>query len=211
MSARLGLLLSCFDYSPVAEDEFHDWYDTEHIPERERVPGFLHCQRWLAVDRSKAAIAAYDLASVDVLRSPGYLAVGYENNSPWTRRVGWRCSKLLRLEGEQLVPGNALPPLTAGALLVWAFDLDGAREPDLIDWYRRTQLPLVGRDILSARLFGATVSTHPFVSLYHLASTDVLATAAWQSEVEHAWSARFGSNERNRFRMLAKKYVRGHA
>ena len=87
----MGLLLSCFDYSPVAEDEFHDWYDIEHIPERERVPGFLACQRWIAVDRPKSSIATYDLAAIDVLRSPGYLAIGYDNNSPWTRRVGWRC------------------------------------------------------------------------------------------------------------------------
>ena len=64
MRTRLGLLLSCFDYSPVAEDEFHDWYDTEHIPERERVPGFLQCQRWLAIDRPNASVATYELAGV---------------------------------------------------------------------------------------------------------------------------------------------------
>ena len=42
-----GLLIAAMDYSDVAEDEFHDWYDTEHIPERLAVPGFLNAERWL--------------------------------------------------------------------------------------------------------------------------------------------------------------------
>ena len=35
-----GLLLVAFDFSTAHEDEFHDWYDLEHVPERQRVPGF---------------------------------------------------------------------------------------------------------------------------------------------------------------------------
>ena len=35
-----GILIAAMDFSNVAEDEFNDWYDTEHIPERQRVPGF---------------------------------------------------------------------------------------------------------------------------------------------------------------------------
>src|SRR5690349_19897491 len=143
MPKRYGLLLSCFDYSPVAEDEFHDWYDTEHIPERERVEGFLQCQRWIAVDRPKASIATYDLRAFDVLRNPAYLAIGYENNSPWTRRVGWRCVKLLRSEAEQIVPGDALPPKGSGALLVWAFNMEGVSDDALSDWYAGAYLPRV--------------------------------------------------------------------
>ena len=36
-----GLLLAVFDYANAAADEFHDWYDLEHIPERQAVAGFL--------------------------------------------------------------------------------------------------------------------------------------------------------------------------
>jgi hypothetical protein len=213
MSRSLGLLLSCFDYSPVREDEFHDWYDTEHIPERERVPGFLHCRRWIAVDRPKASVATYDLAGVDVLRSPEYLAIGYENNSPWTRRVGWNCIKLLRMEGEQIVPGDQLPPADAAALCVWAFNLDGADETALVDWYRSTQVPLVhtAGDILGARLFRATASTHRYAALYYLSSVDSVQRAAWRQHVEATWAERLEPHERDRFRLLARKYVRGQS
>ena len=210
MSERFGLLLSCFDYSLVAEDEFHDWYDTEHIPERERVPGFLACRRWLAADRRKGSIATYDLSGVAVLRSPGYLAIGYENNSPWTRRVGWNCIKLLRFEGEQIVPGNALAPAGADALLVWAFDLEDVAEGALLDWYRDSRRTLVspGGPVLSARLFRATASTHRYVALYHLADTGVIDLVEWHQRVEIPWTQRLAAHERNRFRMVGRRYVR---
>ena len=29
-----GLLFASFDTSPAQEDEFNDWYDLEHVPER---------------------------------------------------------------------------------------------------------------------------------------------------------------------------------
>ena len=41
MAARLmGLLVAGFDASAVKEDEFNDWYDTEHFPQRMGLPGF---------------------------------------------------------------------------------------------------------------------------------------------------------------------------
>ena len=45
-----GLLIASMDLANVAEDEFHDWYDTEHMPERRRLPGFLACQRWIGAE-----------------------------------------------------------------------------------------------------------------------------------------------------------------
>ncbi len=35
-----GLLVAAFDFATAHADEFHDWYDLEHIPERQAVPGF---------------------------------------------------------------------------------------------------------------------------------------------------------------------------
>jgi heme-degrading monooxygenase HmoA len=43
-----GLLVAAFDFSTAHTDEFHDWYDLEHIPERQAVPGFGACERWIA-------------------------------------------------------------------------------------------------------------------------------------------------------------------
>ena len=50
-----GLLFASFDFSPAQEDEFNDWYDLEHVPERLRVPGFLNAQRWIGEENPKFA------------------------------------------------------------------------------------------------------------------------------------------------------------
>ena len=83
-----GILAVGFDYTNAHADEFHDWYDLEHIPERQRVPGFGTCERWIGVANPKHAVATYELDSLDVLQSDAYKAIAYENLSVWSKRVG---------------------------------------------------------------------------------------------------------------------------
>ena len=66
MPKRYGLLLSCFDYSPVAEDEFHDWYDTEHMPRLANETGAVHGARLTSRDSGPRYHACYDLTGPDV-------------------------------------------------------------------------------------------------------------------------------------------------
>ena len=82
-----GTLIAAMNMGRAAEDEFNDWYDTEHLPERQRVPGFLASQRWIGATDRRISVATYDLDSVKVLQSPGYLAIGGANLSPWSNRL----------------------------------------------------------------------------------------------------------------------------
>ena len=82
-----GALIAAMNFTSVAEDEFHDWYDLEHVPERERVPGFRICRRWISVEDRKVSLATYDLDAVEVLDSPAYKAIGGENLSVWSKRI----------------------------------------------------------------------------------------------------------------------------
>ncbi len=66
-----GALIAAMDFSNVAADEFNDWYDTEHIPERRRVPGFLTLQRWIGADNPRQSVATYDLDSLSCAAEPG--------------------------------------------------------------------------------------------------------------------------------------------
>ena len=107
-----GILVPVVDFGGFAEDEFNDWYDLEHIPERQRVPGFLACQRWIGADNPKISVATYELNSVDVLKSPAYHAIGNhalgsDNLSVWSKRVTARVKILMRFEGEQILSGGA--------------------------------------------------------------------------------------------------------
>src|SRR3954469_12281368 len=98
-----GLLFASFDTSPAREDEFNDWYDLEHVPERQRVPGFLNAQRWIGDDNPKIAVATYDLESHAVMNSPEYQAIGGANGSVWTKRITAIAKRLLRFEGTQIM------------------------------------------------------------------------------------------------------------
>ena len=108
-----GLLFASFDFSPAHADEFHDWYDLEHIPERLRVPGFINAERWIGDENAKIAAATYDLDTVGVLHSAPYNAIGGAIGSVWTKRITAIAQRLLRYEGEQLVPGDATAPGTS--------------------------------------------------------------------------------------------------
>jgi hypothetical protein len=104
-----GILLVAFDYTNAHEDEFHDWYDLEHIPERQRVPSFGPCELWISVANPKQAVGTYDLKNLRVLSSAPYKAIAFENLSIWSKRccVGPICTRLLRYHGEQTLPGEA--------------------------------------------------------------------------------------------------------
>ena len=113
-----GALIAAMDFSNVDAGEFNDWYDTEHIPERQRVPGFLALQRWIGAENPRQSVATYDLDNIAVLQSPGYRAIGGENLSPWSKRVTAKVERLLRYEGEQINPGDKTAPANAGGLLL---------------------------------------------------------------------------------------------
>ena len=141
-----GILIAAMNFSDVAEDEFHDWYDTEHIPERLAVPGFLNAERWIGASDPKDSVALYDLDNVGVLHSPPYLAVGGANGSPWTKRVTGRVTHMImRLEGEQILPGDALAPVgRAQALLLIAMNVAPEHEDEFNEWYNNEHLPALG-------------------------------------------------------------------
>jgi hypothetical protein len=150
-----GLLFASFDFSGAQEDEFHDWYDLEHIPERLRVPGFLNGERWISDENPKVAAATYDLESPSVMQSAPYRAIGGENLSVWSRRIIRKTQRILRFEGEQLVPGGAVAPSNAGGLLVATMDVDEEHEKEFNDWYNQEHLPQLGAvpGVLRARRY----------------------------------------------------------
>ena len=121
-----GTLIAAMNIGRAADDEFHDWYDTEHLPERERVPGFLLCRRWLGADDPRISVATYDLASVGVLKSPAYLAIAGDNLSPWSKRVTARVVSRTRWLPSRAALGLAVLTLLMVIPAAHAADLDRA-------------------------------------------------------------------------------------
>ena len=209
-----GLLLAAFDFSGAHADEFHDWYDLEHIPERRAVLGFGACERWIGAEQPAISVATYDLASIDVLRSEAYKSIAYGNLSVWSKRVTAMCNRLLRFEGTLLTPGGAPAPEGAGGLLLNAMNVAPEAEADFNAWYDEEHLPALARvpGTLAARRYRSTEAngdSHRYVAIYHLESPAVTQSAAWKAAIDTPWSAKVRPHFRDRIRILARRYVRG--
>ena len=210
----MGLLVAGFNYATVAEDEFNDWYDTEHIPERERVKGFVNCERWLGADDPMLSIATYDLESLAVLQSPRYRAIAGANLSPWSKRVTGRCRRLCRFEAEQILPGDRAAPRNAGALMLFAMNPAREIEPEFNAWYDEEHIPRLSAvaGCLCARRFRTTSAisggNHRYLALYHLAAPDVCSSPAWKAAAETPWTLKLRPHMNDRMRLVLRRYQR---
>ncbi len=206
-----GILIAAFDFTGAHADEFHDWYDLEHVPERERVPGFRACNRWINIANPKQAVATYELDSVGVLGSAPYRAIAYDNLSPWSKRVTAMCERLIRFEGEQMKPADADPPARAGGLLLNAMSVDPAHEAEFNEWYDGEHIPSLAAvpGCLAARRFRATAEGSPrYVALYHLETPEVQASPEWARAANTPWTERIRHHFRDRLRIAARLYTR---
>lgn len=209
----MGLLVAGFNYAAVNAGEFNDWYDTEHVPERSSVPGFINAERWVGADDPKVSVATYDLQSLDVLRSPPYRAIAYENLSPWSKRMVGRCQRICRFEAEQTVPGGLAAPVEATGLLLSAMNVDPAVEADFNAWYETEHLPQISQvsGCLAARRFRVTSGAQRYLALYHLTGPEVVASKAWEAVAATPWTLRLRPHICDRLRLVLRRYRRDAA
>lgn len=122
-STPVGLLLATMEPPANIEEEFQDWYDSEHFPERQGCPGFLTATRFVCVDGFPRYLAMYDLDDVEVLRGEGYRKIAVAKYSAWTHRIMARVWGQYRAEGVQVYPGRALHGKAGAAsrLVLWRF------------------------------------------------------------------------------------------
>jgi hypothetical protein len=134
-----GLLLAMMEPPPVMEEEFQDWYDTEHFPERAACEGFLTASRFICIDGWPRYLALYDLADTDVLRGPAYARIAVDRYSPWTRRIVSRVWGQYRADAVQIHPGTALLGDSGAAtrIALWRFrNAPPAAEGPILDGLR---------------------------------------------------------------------------
>lgn len=207
-----GLLLVLFDSTPARQDEFDDWYDLEHVPERLAVPGIINARRWISEDNPKHAVAAYDLEAHAVMESPAYKAVAEGNFSPWTRRVTSIAKRRLRFEGSQVLPGDLVAPDDAAALLVVSMDVAPEVEAEFNEWYNTEHLPQLASvpGVIAARRFQAAgrVIEKKYAALYHMTSTEVSRSDAWKKAANTTWTEKMRPHFRDLVMLRCNKYVR---
>jgi hypothetical protein len=201
VTEQLSALIVDIDFTGVPIDEWSEWYDTEHLPERAGMPGWLTTSRWLAADGSPRSLGAYDLTTLDALQSPEYLAVRDAGSSPWTKRIHRlrdaqnRPSK--RRECRQLLPGDELAPSDASFLLLVSMNVDAGREAEFNDWYDTEHLPGLRTvpGVQSGRRFLVTNADHrltKYLATYHVDAPEVVTSAPWTDVTKTAWSRSIG-------------------
>lgn len=136
-----GVLFSQMEPPAGTEEEFHHWYDTDHIPVRMAVPGFAAASRYEAVEGSPRYLAIYELSDLAALQSPAYAKVKAEPSAATTKMLG-AVSGFTRYIGEEIADSG--PAGTTGPFIaVVAFAVPPSGEAEFDDWYDSEHSPLL--------------------------------------------------------------------
>jgi hypothetical protein len=135
--AGLGAVAIWHDLLPEARDDFHEWHNREHMPERVGIPGFRRGRRYVAIGGTPEYFNLYEADSPETLAGQDYLN---RLNAPtaWTQRVipSFRnvARSICRVVYTQGVGSG-------GVMLTLRFAIDAAHREGTIDALRRRVLP----------------------------------------------------------------------
>ena len=79
-----GVILVSMNVDPAREDEFNDWYNTEHIPHFNRLAGVIAARRFRAIEGHPRYVALYHVEDTGIYATPGWMAA---NETPWILRM----------------------------------------------------------------------------------------------------------------------------
>jgi hypothetical protein len=79
-----GVILVSMNPDPEREEEFNDWYNMEHIPHFNRLPGVIAARRFRAIEGNPRYVALYHVDNTDIYATPGWMAA---NETPWILRM----------------------------------------------------------------------------------------------------------------------------
>jgi hypothetical protein len=94
--AGKGMLLTSMDIDPADEEEFHRWYDREHLEERVAIDGFLEARRYLAHTGGPKFLFLYSTKTIEVLESPAYRA-RLSSPTEWSKKIMARFKNMIRV------------------------------------------------------------------------------------------------------------------
>lgn len=84
-AARAGALLcNLMNIAAGWDEEFNDWYDTEHMPSLSALPGVISAARFKTDTGAPAYMALYFLTDAGVCQSDAWSQAAA---TPWTRRI----------------------------------------------------------------------------------------------------------------------------
>jgi hypothetical protein len=179
---KLAILMVMLDPPDSDEQEFHDWYDLEHVPERAAIQGFHSLQRYVCLEGWPRYMALYDIESLEVLHSEAYRAVAGDKFSPWSKRVIAKVRGWTRTEAEQVLPGSARTGANGLPLRLVVLRFRDVPESDAAALQAALDDFVSDRpDVLQSRLFRSrSGSGDHFYALVELSAPCSLANLNWE-------------------------------
>ena len=133
----MGVVAIWHDLAPEAKDEFYEWHNREHMPERVGIPGFRRGRRYVAVSGAPEFFNLYEADSAEVLGGQDYLN---RLNAPtaWTQRVVPSFRNVARaICRVAFTSGTG----SGGMMLTMRFDIDATHGADALEALTRRTLP----------------------------------------------------------------------
>jgi hypothetical protein len=197
-----ALLFVVADFDPAREAAVNQWYDNRHVPQRKALPGWRTAQRYELISGAHPGqvgpkyAAAYDLDSVDALKTPEYLSLSQPPTQTDEDRQmvasfqnSMRCVLTLISDtiGDTSIPYGDAQVLNAVGLQPHA-----GYEDEYNAWYDDEHIPLISRvpGVLRVRRFLGGEGPLRYLTLWDHANTSVRASEAFIRAAETPWTRR---------------------
>ena len=137
--AGLGVVAIWHDIAAEARDDFYEWHNREHMPERVGIPGFSRGRRYIAIEGAQEYFNLYEADSAEILGGQDYLN-RLNAPTPWTQRVIPHFRNVARsICRVAFTNGTG----SGGIMLTMRFAIDALRRDGTVEALRRRILPPV--------------------------------------------------------------------
>lgn len=177
---RKGLLTAWIGIPSEYEEEFNNWYNTEHLRDRLNVAGLLAARRYESIRGEPKYFALYELEHTGVLNEEPYLQAR-NNPTPLTEKMESLFDPFIRNVYEEIFAHGEQPAEAAPCVLAVRTDIPGALEDEFNSWYNEDHIPalLAVPGVYCARRYLAVEGAPKYLAVYELENLDVPNTEAW--------------------------------
>ncbi len=135
--AGLGIVAIWHGIAPEARQDFLEWHNREHMPERVGIPGFRRGRRYVSADEAPEYFNLYEADSAETLGGQDYLN-RLNAPTPWTQRVLPHFRNVSRAVCRVAFTNGVG---SGGIVLTMRFAIDAVRHDGTVEALRRRILP----------------------------------------------------------------------
>jgi hypothetical protein len=173
------------------EDEYNRWYNTHHIPERLKVPGFLGAVRYEAYFGEPKYLTVYELAHAGVLKDP-QLKKLTDNPTEWDRRIMPQIKAETTI-WDRIFEYKEPPERHASRAITVRIDPPEEVDAEFNEWYNTHHVPeLIGvPGMYCARRFRKRWGDGAkYLAFYEYDDESIQTTDAWKTAGSTDWTKR---------------------